>query len=106
MTFFNCDIPCLGCGYNLRGLSIGHGCPECGLKVTSKSFPIAEKAGLHQIEDEIERNLAAREDRESRRRRMDDLIAEWEKRGERFDRLLDQIQQLADRAVPEDHNGD
>ena len=25
------DVPCLGCGYNLRGLTIVHRCPECEL---------------------------------------------------------------------------
>ena len=25
------DRPCLGCGYNLRGLRAGINCPECGL---------------------------------------------------------------------------
>lgn len=27
------DLPCIGCRYNLRGLSIRHSCPECGLPV-------------------------------------------------------------------------
>jgi hypothetical protein len=27
------DLPCLGCGYNLRGLNYGRDCPECGLAV-------------------------------------------------------------------------
>ncbi|HHN78865.1 MAG TPA: hypothetical protein ENK11_09385 [Phycisphaerales bacterium] len=27
------DLPCIGCGYNLRGLSIREVCPECGVAV-------------------------------------------------------------------------
>jgi hypothetical protein len=27
------DLPCIGCRYNLRGLSIRHFCPECGMPV-------------------------------------------------------------------------
>ncbi len=27
------DLPCASCGYNLRGLSIMHECPECGVPV-------------------------------------------------------------------------
>ncbi|MEC9373105.1 MAG: hypothetical protein VYC34_04645, partial [Planctomycetota bacterium] len=26
-------LPCIGCGYELRGLSVRHQCPECGLAV-------------------------------------------------------------------------
>jgi 2-amino-4-hydroxy-6-hydroxymethyldihydropteridine diphosphokinase len=28
------DLPCAGCGYNLRGLTPWHDCPECGAPVT------------------------------------------------------------------------
>src|SRR5438552_13978961 len=28
---FESDHPCLGCGYNLRGLRAGVKCPECGM---------------------------------------------------------------------------
>ncbi len=27
------DLPCLTCGYNLRGLPMGSRCPECGLAI-------------------------------------------------------------------------
>jgi len=27
------DLPCPGCGYNLRGLNYGRACPECGLAI-------------------------------------------------------------------------
>jgi hypothetical protein len=27
------DLPCPGCGYNLRGLNYGRNCPECGLAI-------------------------------------------------------------------------
>src|SRR5688572_4870184 len=27
------DVPCRGCSYNLRGLSLGGRCPECGFPV-------------------------------------------------------------------------
>jgi hypothetical protein len=27
------DLPCTGCGYNLRGLNYGRNCPECGLAI-------------------------------------------------------------------------
>jgi hypothetical protein len=27
------DLPCAGCGYNLRGLNYGRDCPECGLAI-------------------------------------------------------------------------
>ena len=27
------DLPCTGCGYNLRGINYGRNCPECGLAI-------------------------------------------------------------------------
>ena len=27
------DLPCIGCGYDIRGLSVLSQCPECGLAV-------------------------------------------------------------------------
>ena len=27
------DLPCLHCGYNLRGLKVGGHCPECGSRI-------------------------------------------------------------------------
>jgi len=29
------DVPCLACGYNLRGLPIEHDCPECGQRIAA-----------------------------------------------------------------------
>ncbi len=41
------DLPCLGCGYNLRGLSIRSVCPECGTPVRATILarvdPMAEQ---------------------------------------------------------------
>jgi uncharacterized repeat protein (TIGR04138 family) len=34
----NEDVPCLGCGYNLRGLTLEHRCPECGRPVAESAF--------------------------------------------------------------------
>ena len=34
-TGFRSDLPCDVCGYNLRGLSPGGACPECGLPIES-----------------------------------------------------------------------
>ena len=29
------DVPCLACGYNLRGLPLDHDCPECGQHIAA-----------------------------------------------------------------------
>lgn len=29
------DVPCLACGYNLRGLPLEHDCPECGQRIAA-----------------------------------------------------------------------
>jgi hypothetical protein len=33
------DLPCPGCGYNLRGLNYGRNCPECGLVIEPGDAP-------------------------------------------------------------------
>jgi len=36
------DLPCVGCGYNLRGLSVKGDCPECGLRVGATVLAIVD----------------------------------------------------------------
>lgn len=36
------DLPCAGCGYNLRGLSTNDRCPECGVDITDSALLLAE----------------------------------------------------------------
>ena len=36
------DLPCIGCGYNLRGLSIRSMCPECGVAVRATILRIVD----------------------------------------------------------------
>src|SRR5436189_5843183 len=85
MPFFNTDVPCPSCGYNLRGLSLGHGCPECGLKVVSNEFTADERVEMKRIEAEVEENLRQMEEEKARREQLGEVLAAWERRGERFD---------------------
>jgi hypothetical protein len=47
------DLPCQGCGYNLRGARAGGACPECGRLVRDSLVPVSEPekvaAGLRFI---------------------------------------------------------
>ena len=97
MPYFTVDIACPSCGYNLRGLSLAHGCPECGLKIVSPELPAYERGQREQIEAEVEQNLRQMEQENQRQEQIDDLLGAWEKRGERFDRLLDRIERALDR---------
>ncbi|MBL8763696.1 MAG: hypothetical protein JNM07_05455 [Phycisphaerae bacterium] len=36
------DLPCVGCGYNLRGLSVVGACPECGIAVTATVLAVVD----------------------------------------------------------------
>lgn len=36
------DLPCLGCRYNLRGLSVRSSCPECGLPVRATVLAVVD----------------------------------------------------------------
>jgi hypothetical protein len=36
------DLPCQGCGYNLRGARAGGACPECGRRVGESLVPLSE----------------------------------------------------------------
>src|SRR3954470_17116108 len=92
MPFFTFDIPCPSCGYNLRGLSLDRGCPECGLKVVSSTLLPNEAASVKQIEAEVEANLKLQSETQARERRIDDLLSAWERRGERFDEMLARIE--------------
>lgn len=37
------DIPCLGCGYNLKTLAVSSKCPECGRCVGESLSPVGQK---------------------------------------------------------------
>src|SRR5690242_12184693 len=89
MPFFTTDVPCPSCGYNLRGLSLGNGCPECGLKVVSNELTPDERIETKRIEAEVEENLRQMEEEKAQRDQIAAFLAAWERRGERFDRLLD-----------------
>ena len=97
MPFFTTDVPCPSCGYNLRGLSLRHGCPECGLKVVSAELTPDEVSRADRIDAEVEQHLRQVEDERARREQVASLLTSWERRGERFDRLLDRIEKLLDR---------
>lgn len=36
------DLPCISCGYNLRGLSIRSMCPECGIRVRATILSVVD----------------------------------------------------------------
>jgi DNA-directed RNA polymerase subunit RPC12/RpoP len=97
MPYFSHDISCPSCGYNLRGLSLYIGCPECGLKVVSNSLKEDEDAHIKQIEAEVGENLRLQEEMEARNKCAEELIAIWQRRGERFDQLLDQLESVLSR---------
>ena len=97
MSFFTTDVPCPSCGYNLRGLTLGRGCPECGLKVTSDELASDDKTRMHRIEAEVEENLRRIEEERARQEGIAALLIAWERRGERFDRLLERIERLVER---------
>jgi hypothetical protein len=97
MPYFNVDVPCPSCGYNLRGLSLGHGCPECGLKVISTALTENEQKSTKRIDAEIEENLRLMESEEKRRKQIVDFVSSWEQRGERFDKVLERIEKMLDR---------
>jgi hypothetical protein len=40
------DRPCPKCGYNLRGIPVGHPCPECGRRAGPQCDPSESKAGI------------------------------------------------------------
>jgi len=97
MPFFTTDVPCPSCGYNLRGLSLGNGCPECGLKVVSNELTADERIDTKRIEDEVEENLRQMEEEKTKREQLTSFLAAWDRRGERFDRVLDRIEKFLDR---------
>ena len=41
-TRVTADLPCQGCGYNLRGARAGGACPECGRHVSDSLVPLSE----------------------------------------------------------------
>jgi hypothetical protein len=102
MPFFNFDIPCPSCGYNLRGLSLDRGCPECGVKVVSLTQIPDEQAKTKLLEAEIEENLKQQEEQEAHKGRINAFLTDWERRGERFDRMLDRIEGVLGR-LDKDH---
>jgi len=97
MSFFTTDIPCPSCGYNLRGLSLSHGCPECGLKVVSNEMTPDERIETRRLDAEVEENLRQMEEEKARQEQVTNFLAAWDRRGERFDRVLDRIEKLLDR---------
>lgn len=48
----NFDVPCAGCRYNLRGLSVSGQCPECGK-------PVMETLRAHVEHSDLDRAIAA-----------------------------------------------
>lgn len=97
MPFFTTDVPCPSCGYNLRGLSLGRGCPECGFKVVSFELTPDEQLEVTLIDAEIDEKLRQMEEERKKREQLGSFFAAWDKRGERFDRLLDRIDKILDR---------
>jgi hypothetical protein len=97
MPFFTADVPCPSCGYNLRGLSLGHGCPECGVKIVSNELTPGERAETKRIEAEVEENLRSMEEEKARRDQIAAFLAAWEHRGQRFDLILDRVEKILDR---------
>lgn len=57
------DVPCLGCGYNLRGLSRAGKCPECGAAVgralAGNLLSLAEPAWLRRVQRGVDVLLLA-----------------------------------------------
>jgi len=44
------DLPCIQCGYNLRGLPVDHVCPECG-KPTADTVEFAPSEDFPEADD-------------------------------------------------------
>jgi hypothetical protein len=97
MPSFTTDVPCPSCGYNLRGLSLGHGCPECGLKVVSTDVLPEVQLERKRLEAEIAENLRKMGEDAAHQERLVKFLLDWENRGERLDRLLDRVEKLLEK---------
>ncbi len=93
MAFLNIDLRCPKCRYNLRGLEIGNRCPECGLNVFAEPGDAIGR-GVENLDRELAEQLQLQEDDAARRLRLDTLINSWEERGDRFNRLLDRMEEV------------
>jgi predicted nuclease with TOPRIM domain len=105
VQYITSDLACPICKYNLRGLPIDHACPECGLKIDRHvSFDdphgkkrdrlIEEFDSMMEEREKLERaaqEAAAFNDRQAR------LIARWEQLSDRFERLMDAVEQKMSR---------
>jgi len=63
----NVDVPCVECGYNLRGLSADGHCPECGAEVAD-AIEVAKTV-------DVDVEAAAATDAAKARRRMYERVA-------------------------------
>ncbi|HSV12813.1 MAG TPA: hypothetical protein VLI90_01040 [Tepidisphaeraceae bacterium] len=98
----NHDLPCPGCGYNLRGVPYDHPCPECGLNVQRQPpvgiFDSAKRRATPTVEDfdRQQDELALAAERLLRAdealRRHETLLARWEQLITRIERILDRME--------------
>ena len=96
------DLPCTGCGYNLRGLPRDHACPECGLRIPWFAGS-ANAAEIVEEFDQMQERLARTHERNARREKLlerhEELLDRWKRLTERVERVIDRLERELDRGL-------
>jgi DNA-directed RNA polymerase subunit RPC12/RpoP len=85
---WNFDVRCPTCGYNLRGLPIVNRCPDCGRPAVTRQLD-DEALRIERLDAEIAERLQLDAEAVAQQQRIETLIAAWEERGRRFDKLME-----------------